>query len=156
MKYDFRNSREIISTLIFSYILSAITGAVGLVIWFEMRRMIKLFILSSNLDWLAWSLADMVPFILFGIVWLIVVLYTQHYYEQASKEERVWKSFFWVSGLEAFVLFIAEAGIAINDLSTAQIIKTSICLVAGIILIFLGKKQKIEIQVIGQEIKQVS
>jgi len=143
MSYDFRSTKEIILSQIFSYILATITGAIGLVTWFELRVMIKLFIASSNLYWLSWSLADMVPFVLFGLLWLITVLYCQYYFEKNCKTKNGWKSFFWVTGLEAFVLAIAEFGILINMFSTMQLAKSIGCLVFGAVFVILGRKKKV-------------
>lgn len=142
MSYDFRSTKEIILTQIFSYILAGVTGAIGLVTWFEMRVMIKLFIANSNLYWMAWALADMVPFILFGLLWMITVLYCQYYFEKNCKQKNGWKSFFWVTGLEAFVLAIAEFGILINMFSTMQLAQSIGCLVLGVIFVILGWKKK--------------
>lgn len=148
MSYDSRSTKEIILTQIFSYVLTAVTGAFGLVIWFQMRVMVKLMISSSNLYWMAWKLADMVPFILFGLIWLITILYCQYYYEKNIKKKNGWKSFFRVTGIEIFILSIAEVGILLYVRSGQQLLISIACLLFGVILIILGRKKK--------EIKQIS
>ncbi len=73
---------------IVAYLLVAVTGAIGLVTLLVANRTVTVVYMAMNLNKWGLAAANNISFLLFGLIWLVAVLYTQHWYSQVCKSKQ--------------------------------------------------------------------
>lgn len=88
-----------------SYLLSGVTGFIGIWDWFKLREMQKIIVAYSDVSVWSWKAIDNFTFVILGIIWLTVVLVSQHVYEKGFKNGRTWKIFTIITGIQLLSIF---------------------------------------------------
>lgn len=90
------------------YLLWVITGALGFLNLIAARKLylVILTILSVN-PW-AVRAADKFIFIFLGIIWLVLVIFSEYYYRDSVPKKRLWESFSLITGIQLLFLFLAH------------------------------------------------
>jgi hypothetical protein len=99
--------KEVLNVFV-SYLLSACTGALGLLNWMMLRETVLTVITHSSIDKWSWRAIDNFSFVIFGMLWLSLVLYAQHYYLKGANQGRLWRNFLLVTGIQALLLFVSH------------------------------------------------
>jgi hypothetical protein len=99
--------------VVLSYLLAAVTGAVGLGLWLLGRSLILELLQATGISVWAWGAIDKFGFLFLAIAWLVLVLFSQHYFESGFGVGRLWRRFFRVLGAEALTLAIVLGSITI-------------------------------------------
>jgi hypothetical protein len=71
-----------------AYLLVLVTGAIGLVTLLVANRAVTVVYLAMRLNKWGLAAANNISFLLFGLIWLAGILYTQHWYAQACKSKQ--------------------------------------------------------------------
>jgi len=95
--------------VVLSYLLAAVTGIVGVVLWLLGRSLVLKLLQSSAISHWAWGAIDKFSFLLLAIAWLVLVLVSRNYYERGSQKGKLWPRFLRVFGGEAVVLLVVVA-----------------------------------------------
>lgn len=93
---------------VISYLLASITGIIGIYDWFKLREMQKVIVVNSGVSVWSWRAFDLFTFLILGIVWLSLVLYSQYYYEKGYKKGKMLKNFSRITGFQLIILFVAH------------------------------------------------
>jgi len=109
MKGNFESGKKI---SLFQYfivgLMVIITGLLGLLDWLMLREMILSLLLVSSIDPWSWSAIDKFTFILFGVIWLIIIYLSAHYYRKGIVNKRLWSYFLLITGIEIIILFLTH------------------------------------------------
>jgi hypothetical protein len=95
-----------------SYALMVITGVLGIVTLLSMRSLILAVLRVTHVSIWAWGAIDKFSLILLAILWLIFVLFSQHYYERGLEKGALWPRFGRVIGLEVIISVLIFVGLA--------------------------------------------
>jgi hypothetical protein len=82
-----KSRRDIIVGSVASHVLAGVTGFVGLLAWFKLRTVQSVLVIVTDVTTWAWRFIDMASFMIFGLIWLIVVLFSQHYYQKGYEKK---------------------------------------------------------------------
>lgn len=91
-----------------SNFLAGITGFIGLFIWFRLRTLQSVLVIISDITIWAWQFIDISSFMILGIIWLVIVLYCQHYYQRGAEKHTLWKNFSFITGIQLLVLGLSS------------------------------------------------
>jgi hypothetical protein len=105
---DYPSSKKRGLHIIVSYLLSAFTGALGILNWMMLRETVITVITHSSINKWSWRAIDNFSFVLFGMIWLTLVLYSQHYYLKGANQGRLWRNFSLITGIQALLLFVCH------------------------------------------------
>jgi hypothetical protein len=97
-----------------SYLLSGVTGVIGIFNWFKLREAEKLIVANNNSNVWSWKAIDNFALILLGILWLSLVFFCQYFYEKGYYSSRLFKRFSMVTGIQLLLLFITYLAIMMN------------------------------------------
>jgi len=58
----------------------------------------------------SWSASaiDKITFLFLGIVWLVLAIFSEDYYRTSISKNRLWKSFYLITGIQLLFLFAAH------------------------------------------------
>ena len=101
-----RNRRRL--PVIAAYLLSAFTGALGLLNWIVLREMLMTLVASSSISRWSWRAIDQFSFLLLGMLWLAFVLYVQHDYARRAERQTLWSTVMLLTGIQALLLFFCH------------------------------------------------
>lgn len=108
-----KSRKQLIIGGVASHLLAGVTGFVGLLAWFKLRTVQAVLVVVSDVTVWAWRFIDMSTFMIFGLIWLIVVLFSQHYYQKGYEKGRLIRNFTFVTGIVFAVLALSSATIMI-------------------------------------------
>jgi hypothetical protein len=129
----------------FSYILSAITGIIGLLNWMILRETLVSALTNSSISVWAIPAVHNFGFLLFGIGWLIFVLFSQSFYLKGARKKRLWINFSFLTGIQVFLLLICHVInllLGISQLDFYGLLLIMIESIVGIALILFWNKSK--------------
>jgi hypothetical protein len=101
-----------------AYLLVAVTGAIGLVTLLVANRTVTVVYMAMKLNKWGLAAASNISFVLFGLIWLAGILYTQHWYSQACNMKETDQPL-----MEMLPRFLKVAGIELGILAAALIIQ---------------------------------
>ncbi|MBM7680281.1 putative ferric reductase [Pullulanibacillus pueri] len=97
------NKKTAMSTLV-SYLLAAITGMIGFLNWFMLRNLVLTYMATSSIKQEAWRAVDSFTFVVFGILWLFVVIFSQYYYLKGTRHKKLMHHFCLMTSGQIFLL----------------------------------------------------
>lgn len=97
--------KQKIIRFVVSYLLSGVTGFIGIWDWFKLREMQRIIVAYSGISVWSWKAIDNFTFVTLGIIWLTVVLVSQHVYGKGFKNGRTWKIFTIITGIQLLIIF---------------------------------------------------
>lgn len=88
-----------------THLYSAITAIIAIVYAFTFRELVSILQILFNANLWSWQLIDIVSSVCYGLLWLAVVLISQHFYEKQLSVSGVWapKLFFIITGVQAAI-----------------------------------------------------
>ncbi len=108
-----KSKKQIIIGSVASHLLAGVTGFAGLLAWFKLRTVQSVLVVVGDVTPWAWRFIDMSSFMIFGLIWLIVVLYSQHYYQKGYEKGRLTRNFSLITGIVFAVLALSTTSIMI-------------------------------------------
>ncbi|NLF03201.1 MAG: hypothetical protein GX601_19730 [Anaerolineales bacterium] len=103
--FDPRSLERPVWPRVLAVALTAVTGLVGIPCWLLGREALKDVIRATGTNQWMVGFLDRAGFILFGLLWLILVYLSAHYYDQAVAKGKLWPTFLRVMGAEvAFIV----------------------------------------------------
>ncbi|CAG7617551.1 hypothetical protein ACFQI7_02295 [Paenibacillus allorhizosphaerae] len=102
-----RSSKRRLSAIL-AYLLSAFTGALGLLNWIVLREMLMTIVSNSSISRWSWQAIDQFSFLLLGMIWLAFVLYVQHDYVKRAERQAMWSMVSIMTGIQAVLLFLSH------------------------------------------------
>lgn len=93
---------------LFSYLLAAFTGVLGLLNWLTMRTLVLDLLVNSSIKKEAWRAVDSFTFAAFGILWLLVILFSQYYYRKGFRKKKAGHRFLLFTGIQLLLLAVCE------------------------------------------------
>jgi lipid-A-disaccharide synthase-like uncharacterized protein len=93
--------------VVLSYILSGVTGLIGLFYWFSFRKTVNIIMVNSSVRTWSWQFIDLSTFIFFGIVWLILVLLSQYLYEKELVKRWIPPLFMIISVIQGLLFLVS-------------------------------------------------
>lgn len=93
---------------LFSYLMATFTGALGLLNWLLFRSFVLDFLPHSTIKKEAWRAVDNFTFVIFGILWLFLVLFGQHYYKKGLQRRKSGHHFFLITGIQLLLLMVCQ------------------------------------------------
>lgn len=145
MSLDLQTNKERVILTSLSYLLSVITGVLGFFIWIMLRETLMLIVRVSSIN--SWSVPaiDNFSFLLFGILWLITVFFSQSYYSKGVSENRVWRNFFLITSIQLLLLVICQITpilLGLLSLGSRDLLLIGTEIIIGFVLIFYVFKWK--------------
>lgn len=98
-----------------SYALAAVTGVIGLINWFILRDVVLTFLVNHSISHWAWQAIDNFTFIVFGICWLVIVLFSQYYYIRGMQRSKGLKNFAFITSIQLLLLVVCQMYILYMD-----------------------------------------
>ncbi|MEK3890529.1 hypothetical protein [Bacillus sp. FSL K6-3431] len=125
--------------------MSAISACVGLVLWFMIRDTLMVILLYNSFN--KWKLpaVDNFTFLILGMTWLVFVLMAHYFYNKGMKHGSFLAHFFFISGIQAFLLLICEVIMFSVDSSkgiNSILLISGECLI-GLILVFFALRRNL-------------
>jgi len=99
--------RKKVLAQIISYMLTGITGGIGVVCWFALRELQRLIVVFGGVSVWAWRAIDLFTFIVLGISWLCLVYLSQSYFEKGYWKKSLFKRVILVNGVQTFLILVA-------------------------------------------------
>ncbi|PZE19517.1 hypothetical protein [Paenibacillus xerothermodurans] len=94
--------------MLLAYVLSAVVGAFGLVNWIVLRELQLALVVHSSISRWSWQAIDNFSFLLFGMIWLSFVLFSQYYFAKATDTSRLWSRCLAIVGIQVLLLFTCQ------------------------------------------------
>ncbi|MDF2961985.1 MAG: hypothetical protein K0S39_3720 [Paenibacillus sp.] len=144
----YENKKKLTFTL-FSYLLSAVTGALGLVNWAGLRDFLMTVVTHSSISRWSWHAIDNFSFILFGMIWLSFVLFTQFYLAKSTHMANLWSRVTFLLGIQVLLLLVCQTVpvvLGIVNYNSFQLIVHGTEGLLGIGLLYLGRYLKVRRQ----------
>lgn len=91
-----------------SYLFAALTGAVGLLNWVMLRSFVQIYLVHTSIKKDAWSAIDSFSFVLFGILWLCLELFSQVYYRKGFKKKKFVHRFCLVTCIQVWLFTMCQ------------------------------------------------
>ncbi|NLF01231.1 MAG: hypothetical protein GX601_09670 [Anaerolineales bacterium] len=88
-------------------VLTAVTGLVGIPCWLAGREALKDVARATGTNQWMVGFLDRAGFILFGLLWLVLVYLSAHYYDKAVEKGKLWPVFLKVIGAEIAFIVLA-------------------------------------------------
>lgn len=93
---------------ILAYLLWIVTAALGFLDLIMARKLcLTLMAMISFNRWVAGAV-DKFSFLIFGIIWLILVIFSEYYYRRSIFKKRLWQNFSLVTRLQLLFLFLTH------------------------------------------------
>jgi len=92
-----------------SYLVTVFTMVLGLLNWMALQNVLQFLLVNSSISRASWAAIEDFSFVLLGIVWLCIVLYSQHYYAKGVKKKKLWRNASFLTGIQVLLLFVCEA-----------------------------------------------
>lgn len=128
---------------VLSVLLAAVTGALGLLNWLILRGFVLLMLPVLQINPWSWRAIENFSFLLLGMGWLVLVLYSQYYYYKGAGRRRMWHNFGVVSGFQLQLLsicLIIPLLLGIGNVSIESWLLALAPLIAGILLVAVWVK----------------
>ena len=90
-----------------------VSGLLAVVILLLMRSLILAILFATHVNVWAWGALDKFSFILLAILWLVFVLFSQHFYERGLEKRILWTRFWRVLGIEVLVFVLISVGLVV-------------------------------------------
>ena len=90
------------------YLLWAITAALAFLNLLLARRLFLAILSAFSVSYWSATAIDKVSFMLFAVLWLVLVVFSEDYYLHSISKNRLWKSFSLVTGIQLLFLFVAR------------------------------------------------
>lgn len=99
---------RIISPYFICYSLWMITTALAFLNMIVARKLYLVILTALSVR--PWSIAaiDKILFILIGLIWLAMVIFSEYYYRGGISVDRLWKRFSLITGIQLLFLFVAQ------------------------------------------------
>lgn len=101
-----------------AYLFVVVTAAIGLITLLVANRTVTVAYMAMGFNKWGLAAANNISFVLFGLIWLAAVLYTQHWYSQACKMKETDQPL-----MEMLPRFLKVAGIELGIFAAALIIQ---------------------------------
>lgn len=126
---------------VLSVVLAAVTGALGLINWLILRSFINIMLPVTSISHWSYRAIDNFTFVLFGMGWLVLVLFSQHYYYKGAGKRVMWHRFARITGYQLLLWAACQwiplfVGVGFADSSTW--IWMSVQTVGGAVFLYLG------------------
>lgn len=140
--------KKAVLTLLGSYFLAAVTGALGLINWFLLRDATFVFLTNSTINPWSWQAIDYFSFILYGILWLVLVLFSQYDYKKGIEQKRLRRKFCLLTSVQLFLLvftqiYILYASLGYIDLLGAALVFSQSLLAIALFCIAFWNREHI-------------
>ena len=90
------------------YFLWVITVALGFLNLIAARGLYLVILAAASFNPWAARAADKFIFIFLGIIWLVLVIFSEYYYRDSVPKKRLWESFSLLTGIQLLFLFLAH------------------------------------------------
>lgn len=144
MNLEEKKSRLLPALLVL--LMSIISGALALVLWFIMRDTILTILIYNNVN--AWKIPafDNFSFLFLGIAWLIFILLVHHLFNKGIKNDTLLYKFFLVNGVQLllfffcnFIMVLLDQSKEINLLIIGELVIGCMLIIASL---FIKRKKK--------------
>jgi hypothetical protein len=88
--------------------LTILTSVLGIFNWLALRSLLLSLLTSLQVKPSAWQGIDNVTFVLFGIIWLAYVYYSQYYLRKKAIAKQVLKAAAGLLSLQMWILFFSD------------------------------------------------
>lgn len=88
--------------------ITAITAALGVINWFELRGLLLVLLTFFGVKRSSWQGIDNFSFLLMGVVWLAYVFYCQHYLKKKAEAGQVLQASAMLLAVQLGLLFICN------------------------------------------------
>jgi len=95
-------------SMLLAFLLSSITGLVGIMLWFTLRETLMVVITVSDISVWSHSAIDNFSFLLLGIGWLVLVYFSQYFYQKGYRQGKLIANFSLITGLQVLFFFICK------------------------------------------------
>jgi hypothetical protein len=135
-------------TFLISYLLTAITGFLGVVILFRIKSLIRFSLLLYHSNFWSWRFIELASSFVLGFVLLGLVIYSQHAYEKSYEKNQLPRKFVSITLIEMILLFMCQVFgmtigiIELNTLSITQVLAMAAVCVALVAFYVMKYKQK--------------
>jgi len=99
--------RQILSYLL-CYLLWVITAALGFLNLIAARGLCLVILAAISFNLWAARAVDKFIFIFLGIIWLVLVIFSEYYYRDSVPKKKLWKSFSLITGIQFLFLFLTH------------------------------------------------
>ena len=99
--------RQILPYLL-CYLLWVITAALGFLNLIAARRLLLLILAATLVNPWAIRAVEKFSFVILGIIWLVLVIFSEYYYRDSVPKGRLWKSFSLIAGIQLLFLFLTH------------------------------------------------
>lgn len=90
------------------YLLWIITGALGFLSLIAARGLCLVILVAASFNPWAARAVDKFIFIFLGIIWLVLVIFSEYYYRDSVPKKKLWKSFSLITGIQLLFLFFTH------------------------------------------------
>jgi len=90
-----------------SYVLATITGVIGFFYWFRYRQTVGIIMVNSDVSTWSWQFIELFTSIVYGIVWLLLLLLCQYLYAKELKKRWLSRAFIGMTIVQA-IFFLAS------------------------------------------------
>ena len=90
------------------YLLWVITAALGFLNLIAVRKLFLLILGATSVNPWATRAAGRFSFVILGIIWLVLVIFSEYYYRDSVPKKRLWKSFSLIAGIQLLFLFLTH------------------------------------------------
>ena len=97
-----------LATTILAGALAAVTAALGLLLLMLVRELILDVMAVSGADAWAAKSVDNISLIGLALIWLAVIIYSQHYYARGAGRRRIWRNFARISAIQLVLLVAVQ------------------------------------------------
>jgi len=91
------------------YLSWIITGAVGFLGLIASRELCPRILAALSFDRWAAGAIDKFSFLIFSIIWLILVMFSEHYYREGILKKKLGKRFSLITSFQLFSLFLVHS-----------------------------------------------
>jgi len=91
-----------------AYLLASITGVIGIFLWFTIRDTLMVTLTYFSFNFWSRPAIDNFSFLLLGIGWLVLVYFSNHYYQKGLEEGSVLSKLFLITGIQFILFFVSK------------------------------------------------
>lgn len=108
MNLDPQTKKQDAINVTLSYVFATVTGFIGLMNWILLRE--SVLVLMSYYSVSTWSAPaiDNFSFLMFGIIWLIVVFFSQNFYLNGLRTKKLWRNFSLITAIQILLLVLCQ------------------------------------------------
>jgi len=131
-------------SMFLAFLLSSITGIIGIILWFTIRETLMVLITVSSINVWSHSAIDNFSFLLLGIGWLVLVYFSHYFYQKGYRKGRMLANFALLTSIQVFLFLLCKVMMIISGFSTGtgQIMIAVIEGLVGIGLLMYGIRSK--------------